>query len=95
MLGRQVGVGQRVPDLLGGALDVCHVHEARFVGHVWLLCSPSYGSQRLKARALELVDPPFLHLVDGHGVEVVELLPASPQRGHEVGAFEDVEVLGR
>lgn len=42
----------------------------------------------------EFGDPPCLDLVDRHGVEVVEFLPAPPVRGDEPGALEDGEVFG-
>jgi hypothetical protein len=41
----------------------------------------------------ELGDPPVVHLADGHRIEEVELLPALPARGHEVGVLQDREML--
>ena len=58
-----------------------------------LLGSVLERAQRAQSRPLELVDPPFLDLVQRHGVEVVELLPTAAGDGHEVGRLEQVEVL--
>jgi hypothetical protein len=44
--------------------------------------------------ALELPDPAFGDLVDGHGVQVVELLPPAPADRDEVGCLEDFKALG-
>lgn len=45
-------------------------------------------------RALIFRDPAFVELVEGDGIEEVELLTATPSGGDEVGVFEDFEVLG-
>ncbi len=39
------------------------------------------------------VNPAFSDLVDGDGVEIVELLPTLSDRRHEVGGLEDRQVL--
>jgi len=38
-------------------------------------------------------DPPLADLMDRDGVKVVQLLPARPQRGDEVGRLQDRKVL--
>src|SRR6267154_3977616 len=46
-----------------------------------------------KLAALEFLDPPFADLMDRHRVDVVQLLAAMPERGDEVGLFENPKVL--
>src|SRR5213078_4170970 len=49
--------------------------------------------QRLHAPALELLHPAVVDLVDGHGVQEVELLAAPPRGADEVRLLELREVL--
>jgi hypothetical protein len=53
------------------------------------------GAQRFQTGALEFVDPPLLHLVQGDGIEVVQLLPAAADGADQVGRLQDGQVLGR
>ena len=50
-------------------------------------------AESLQAVALVLADPALVDFVDGDGVEEVELFPAVPDGGDEVGVLEEVEVL--
>src|SRR5262245_220074 len=49
--------------------------------------------ERLQASALELLHPAVVDLVDGHGVQEVELLAASPRGADEVRLLEQRQVL--
>ncbi|MCY1561545.1 hypothetical protein D9M68_988120 [compost metagenome] len=49
--------------------------------------------QGAQAGALELSDPALVNLVQRHGVQVVQLFPALPDDGDEVGRFELLQVL--
>src|SRR6188768_615592 len=51
-------------------------------------------AERCEFPALELLDPTFADLMDRHRVEVVQLLAAVPERGDEIGRFENSEMLG-
>jgi hypothetical protein len=55
--------------------------------------SPLQVRQRGDALLVVVVDPAFGDLVDGRGVEVVTLLPAPADGGHEVGVLQDGQVL--
>ena len=44
--------------------------------------------------ALEFPDPPLPDLMDRYRVQIVQLLAAMPECGHEVGLFENPKVLG-
>src|SRR5438309_2634155 len=50
--------------------------------------------ERLQSPALVLADPALVDLVEGHGIEVVQLLAAAPDRDHEVGVLEQRQMLG-
>jgi hypothetical protein len=63
-------------------------------GHLVLLRLSFELAQRLETGTLELVDPPVLELVDRDRVEVVQLLPPSPEGADQVGGFEDGQMLG-
>ena len=52
------------------------------------------GGQHAQARLLELVDPPFLNLVEWHGVEVVEPLPTTSNRADQIRGRKEIQVLG-
>lgn len=56
-------------------------------------CAFEFGEQ-VEAGVLVLADPAFGDVVDGDGVEVVDLLAAPPERDDEIGVFEDAEVFG-
>ena len=45
-------------------------------------------------RALELVDPALLDLVQRDRIEVVQLLPPAPHRADQVGGLQDGQMLG-
>src|SRR5277367_5488156 len=47
-----------------------------------------------KVVALEFPDPTFGDLVDGNGIDVVELFPPSPLPGYETRLPENGEMLG-
>ena len=49
--------------------------------------------ERGELAALEFPDPPFADLMDRHRVQIVQLLAAMPERGDEVGRFENSKVL--
>src|SRR5262252_7430828 len=49
--------------------------------------------QSPQAPALELLHPAVVDLVDGHGVQEVELLATAPRRADEVRLLEQREVL--
>ena len=51
-------------------------------------------AQGLQAMALVLADPALVDVVEGDGVEVVQLFAAVPDDGDEVGVLEQVEMLG-
>ena len=51
-------------------------------------------AEGLEVGLFELRDPALVDLVERDGVEVVELLPALLDRGHETRGLEDFEVLG-
>jgi hypothetical protein len=51
-------------------------------------------AESLEAVAFVFADPAFVDVVDGDGVEVVELFAAVPDGGDEVGVLEEAEVLG-
>jgi hypothetical protein len=53
------------------------------------------GAQGPQARPLEFVDPPLLHVVQGDGIEVVQLFPAATDGADQVGRLKDGQVLGR
>jgi len=46
-----------------------------------------------QTRALELVDPPLLVLMERHGIEVVQLFPTPPHRADQMGRLQDGQVL--
>src|SRR6266542_4748995 len=50
-------------------------------------------TERCKFPALEFPDPAFADLMDRDGIEVVQLLAAMPERGDEVGRFENPKVF--
>jgi hypothetical protein len=52
------------------------------------------GAQRAQARALELVDPALLDLVQRDRVEVVQLLAPAPDRADQVGGLQHGQVPG-
>lgn len=91
--GGHVRVRQRFPDILGSALDVGDVDKSWSLRHA-VLCSSLDIAQAAQTRALELVDPSFLDLVQGHRVEVVELVPAAPDGADQVCGLENIQVLG-
>jgi hypothetical protein len=45
--------------------------------------------ERIQARPLELTDPAFRNLVDGHWIDEMKFLPASTPPRHEIGLRED------
>src|SRR6185369_8670394 len=49
--------------------------------------------ERCKFPALEFPDPAFADLMDRNRIEIVQLLAAMPERGDEVGRFENPKVL--
>ena len=51
-------------------------------------------AEGLQTVALVLADPALVDFVDGDGIEVVEFFAAVPDHGDEVGAFQQVQVLG-
>ena len=91
----QVGVGERVPHPLRGALDVGDVHVVRPFGHGVLLGPAPDGAQRAQARAFEFLDPAFGDVPERDRVEVVQFLPAPADGGDEVGRLQQAQVLGR
>src|SRR4030095_8971046 len=50
-------------------------------------------AERCKFPALEFSDPAFADLMDRNRIEIVQLLAAMPERGDEVGRFENPKVL--
>src|SRR6185436_9290095 len=69
----------------------------KFLGSIFslitLLQLPFQLAERCKFPALEFPDPAFADLMDRNRIEVVQLLTAMPQRGDEVGRFENPKVL--
>lgn len=51
-------------------------------------------AQGLQTVTLVFADPALVDFVDGDGVEVVQLLAAVPDDSDEVGALQQVQVLG-
>lgn len=49
--------------------------------------------QRVKLLPLKLVDPPLADLVDGDGIQVVELFAASPHGDDQVGRLQNPQML--
>ena len=98
VLGGQIGVGERAPDLFCGCFDVGDVDVCGdgswLIGHGFLLCLGLDRSEGVEAGCVEASDPSLADLVDWCGVEVVEAFSASANDGDEVGAFEHVEMLG-
>jgi hypothetical protein len=41
----------------------------------------------------KLLNPPFVNLVDGDRIEIVQLLASSPHRSNQIGIIETREVL--
>ena len=79
--GGEVGVGQRLPHLLGAALDVGHVHKRWLFGrpgHFCLLCLLLQRMQRVKPRIFECLDPAMLNLMQRNRIQVVQLAPPAP-----------------
>ena len=54
---------------------------------------PFQVSQRREPAALELVDPAILNLIERNRIQVVELFPALPDDGDEIGVDEQLQVL--
>src|SRR4249919_1742954 len=59
-----------------------------------LLQLPFQLAERGELAALEFPDPAFADLMDRHRVQIMQLLAAMPERGDEVGLFENSKVLG-
>jgi len=95
----QVGVGERLPHLLGGRLDVGDVDVRRNgrggLGHGIFLCSVSDGAQGCQSWRVVRRDPALPDLVDRGGIEVVQALPPPSYDDDEVGLRQQVEVLSR
>ena len=94
-------IGQSLPDALGRGPDVGAVDEG---GSLAVVLGRVHGSRGLQCR-LEIgqglgpgpvvaVDPAVGDVVDGGGVEVVQLLPPLPQCRDQPGRLEDGQVLG-
>src|SRR6185436_16186920 len=60
---------------------------------ITLLQLPFQLAERGKFPALEFSDPAFADLMDRDGIDVVQLLAPMPERGDEVGRFENPKVL--
>jgi len=43
--------------------------------------------------ALIFADPAFVNFVDRHGVQIVQLLAPLPDHGHQVGVFQQTQML--
>ena len=54
---------------------------------------PFQVSQRSEPAALELVNPAILNLIERDWIQVVQLLPAAPDDGDEIGVREQLQVL--
>src|SRR5258705_4302859 len=54
---------------------------------------PFQFAERGQLAALEFFDPPLADLMDRHRIEIVQLLAAIPERGHEVGCLENHKML--
>ena len=50
--------------------------------------------QRAKAPLFELVDPALGDLADRDRIQVVQLFPPPPDRHHQIGLFQERQVLG-
>jgi len=50
-------------------------------------------AERGELAALEFPDPPLADLMDRDRVEIMQLLAAVPERGDEVGRFENARCL--
>ena len=89
---REGGIGQGLPELLRRGVDVGRVDEGRLVHGGVLQCSLQIG-QGVDAGAVVVLDPTLRDLVDGGGVQEVQLLPTTANRGQEVGRLQDGQVL--
>ncbi len=88
ILAGELGVDQRLPQLLRRRANVGHVDESRTQPSVFFSSSCFLRSASAReAAALELADPALGDLVDRHRVEVVQLLAAPPDRDDELGAL--------
>ena len=85
-------LGQRLPELLGRGADIGGVDELGLV-HRSVLQGSFQAGQGVHPLLVVLADPALGDFADGRGVEVVVLLPAAADRGHEVGRFQDRQVL--
>src|SRR6476619_5838267 len=69
----------------------------KFLGSIFLLITllqlPFQLAERGKFPALEFPDPAFADLMDRDRIDVVQLLAAMPERGDEVGRFENPKVF--
>src|SRR6266481_7748998 len=54
---------------------------------------PFQFAERGQLAALEFFDPPLADLMDRHRIEIVQLLAAISERGHEVGCLENRKML--
>jgi len=45
-------------------------------------------------RTLVFADPPLVNFVQRNGIQVMEFFTPAPDRGHEVGGFQQEEMLG-
>ena len=86
------GIGEPLPDLLRCGVDVRRVHERAGV-HRCLLQRMFQVGQCVDSAAVVAIDPALADLVDGRGVEVVQLLATAPHRRHQVRRFEHREML--
>jgi hypothetical protein len=89
---REGGIRQPLPEALGRGADIGRVDKFWLV-HRRALQSLLQVGQRVDALRVVVVDPAFGDFADRRCVQVMELFPASPDRGHEVGGLQDRQVL--
>ena len=92
VLAREGRLGEPLPHELGRRLDVGRVDEVAVV-HGSSFQRELQVSERLDAVLVVLVDPAGFDLVDGRGVEVVQLLAPASNGGDEVRRLQHREVL--
>jgi hypothetical protein len=86
------GIGQRLPESFRCGVDVGRVDEPG-VANGFSLQSCLQVGERAHPLAVVPVDPALGDGVDRRGVEVVQLLPATPERGHQAARLQYRQML--
>jgi hypothetical protein len=88
VLGADLGIGDGVPQALGGGADV-DLEDLLHGALQFVLEAAQPGGPRLGV----LADPAVVDEADRHRVEEVELLPTAATGDHEPGVLEQLQVL--